>query len=218
MLNIDHQVKQFHPILFQPLDSEDDEEPQYYTVKELQNLTDAHIKPKKSYPVWQRYLDILFANLPDTKPSAEEQLQLYPENVEFLGKLIDVISEQPPALIELYIWGTVASFLVEHEFNKAVLEEECAQIVHKLMGLAVSYAIADQDFLEKTKPRIEQMLNDIRMEFDSMILETDWMDAYTKYASLEKSKAMKSLIGFPEWILDVKKLEEHYRGVNILVC
>lgn len=183
----------------------------------MQNLTDTHIKPKKSYPVWQQYLDVLFAEHPEAQPSAEEQLQLYPENVEFLGKLIDVISDQPPALIELYIWGTVASFLVEHEFNEATLEEECAQVVHKLMGLAVSYAIADKDFIEKTKPRIEQMLNDIQTEFDSMILETDWMDAYTKYASLEKSKAMRSLIGFPEWILEVKKLEQHYRGVNVLV-
>lgn len=209
------QFAAFHHSLPKPRDSEDEEEPQYYTVKQLQNLTDAHIKPKKPYPIWQRYLDILFENLPESKPSTEEQLQLYPENVEFLGRLIDVISDQPPALIELYIWGTVASFLVEHDFNEAVLEEECAQVVHKLMGLAVSYAIADKDFLETTKPRIEQMLNDIQKEFDNMVLETDWMDAYTKYASLEKSKAMRSLIGFPEWILDVKKLEGHYKGLQI---
>ncbi|XP_021712527.1 endothelin-converting enzyme 1-like [Aedes aegypti] len=82
------------------------------------------------------------------------------------------------------------------------------------MGLAVSYAIADKTFLERTKPRVEQMLTDIRNEFDQMVLETDWMDAYTKYESLEKSKAMKSLIGFPEWILDDEKLEEHYQGIS----
>ncbi|XP_029721735.2 endothelin-converting enzyme 1 [Aedes albopictus] len=206
---------EFHRSLPKPLNSEDESEPEYYTVKQLQNATDHHIKPKKSYPVWQRYLDVLFANQPDAKPSDDEQLQMTPENVEFLGKLIDVVSDQPPALIELYVWGTVASFLVDHEFNDATLEEECAQVVHKLMGLAVSYAIADKSFLERTKPRVEQMLTDIRDEFDQMVLETDWMDAYTKYASLEKSKAMKSLIGFPEWILDDQKLEEHYAGLEI---
>ncbi|XP_062565122.1 endothelin-converting enzyme 1-like isoform X2 [Armigeres subalbatus] len=209
------QFTEFHRSLPKPLDSEDESKPKYYTVKQLQTLTDTLIKPKKPYPVWQHYLDELFANESDAKPAIDEHLQLTPENVEFLGKLIDVVSEQPPVLIELYIWGTVASFLVEHEFNDARLEEDCAQVVHKLMGLAVSYAIADKSFLEQTKPRIEQMLADIRNEFDQMVLETDWMDAYTKYASLEKSMAMKSLIGFPEWILDVEKLEEHYRGLRI---
>lgn len=200
-------------IHFQLVESEEEAKFEYYTVQELQNATDNHIKPKKPYPVWQRYLDVLFANQPDVKPSSDEQLQMTPENVEFLGKLIDVVSEKSPALIELYVWGTVTSFLVEHEFNDATLEEDCAQVVHKLMGLAVSYAIADKTFLERTKPRVEQMLTDIRNEFDQMVLETDWMDAYTKYESLEKSKAMKSLIGFPEWILDDEKLEEHYQGV-----
>ncbi|XP_021705843.1 endothelin-converting enzyme 2 isoform X2 [Aedes aegypti] len=187
----------------------------YYTVEQLQNATDAHIKPKKPYPIWQRYVDVLFADHPDVQPSNDEQLQLTSENVKTFGKLIDVISNQPLPLIELYIWKTVASFLVDHKFNKAVSEEDCAQVVHKLMGLAVSYTIADRDFLERTKPRVEQMVTNIRTEFDQMILETDWMDAYTKYASLEKSKVMKSLIGFPEWVLDVGKLEKHYRGFQI---
>ena len=135
--------------------------------------------------------------------------------MDILRNLIDVIYDQPPALIELYIWMEVVSFLIDHKFNDASQEEDCAKVVHKLMGLAVSYTIADKNFLEQTKPRVEQMVSNIREEFDQMVLETDWMDAYTKYASLEKSKAMKPLIGFPEWILDVKKLERHYQGVGV---
>ncbi|XP_062554630.1 neprilysin-4-like [Armigeres subalbatus] len=195
-------------------ESEDDDFV-YYTVQELQNFTDNYIKPRKPCPIWQHYMDVLFANLPDVKPSLSEQLQQTPENVEFLGKLIGVVSSQPPLLVELYIWTVVVSFLIDHEFNNVDTEEDCAKICHKLMGLAVSYTIADRSFLEQTKPRIEQMVTNIRLEFDQMVLETDWMDAYTKYASLEKSKAIKSLIGFPEWILNVQKLEEHYKGLQI---
>ncbi|XP_062716400.1 endothelin-converting enzyme homolog [Aedes albopictus] len=206
---------EFFRLLPEPLDLKYESEPGYYTVQQLQKATDHHIKPKKPYPVWQRYLDELFANQPDAKPSDDEQLQMTPENVEFLGKLIDVVSDQPPVLIELYIWGIVATFLVNHKFNDATLEEDCAEVVQNLMGLAVSYAIADKSFMERTKPRVEQMLTDIRNEFDQMVLETDWLDGYTKHASLEKSKAMKSLIGFPEWILNVQKLEEHYAGLEI---
>lgn len=163
--------------------------------------------------MWQRYLDILFANQPNTKPSGDEQLQMTPENVEFLGELIDAVSNQPPVLIELYVWRRVTRFLMEHQFNDATLEEQCAQVVHKLMTRAVSYMIAGNSFLERTKPRVEQMFTDIRDEFGQMVLETDWMDTYTKNASLEKSNTIVSFIGFSKLILDDKKLEELYAGV-----
>ncbi|KXJ69310.1 hypothetical protein RP20_CCG027799 [Aedes albopictus] len=209
------QIVKFHLSLPEPLDLENESKPGYYSIQQLQYATNQHIKPKKPYPVWQRYLEELFANQPDVKPSEDEQLQMTPENVKFLGKLINVVSDKHPVLIELYIWGIVASFLVGHKFNDATLEGDCAQVVQKLMGLAVSYAIADKSFMERTKPRIEQMLTDIREELDQMVLETDWLDGYTKHASLEKSKAMKSLIGFPEWIMNVQKLEKHYAGLEI---
>nr|XP_029723135.1 neprilysin-11-like [Aedes albopictus] len=207
--------EKFNRSLPKPLDSEDESEPEYYTVQQLQNATDHHIKHNESYPVWQRYLDTLFANQPNMTRSGDKKLQMTPENVEFLGQLIDVVSNQPPVFIELYVWKRVASFLMEHEFSDATLEEECAQVVHKLMGLAVSYAIADNSFLERTKPRVEQMLTDIRNEFNQMVLDTDWMDADAKYSSVEKSNNMKSLVGFPAWLLKKKKLEEHYAGLEI---
>nr|XP_029723125.1 neprilysin-11-like isoform X2 [Aedes albopictus] len=215
MLLLARQLINFQKAVPNPLDSEADDDAVYYTVEELQNLTDSHINSAKPYPIWQRYVDVLFAEHPDVKPSNDEEIQLTYETVDILRKLIDVIYDQPPALIELYIWMEVVSFLVDHKFNDASQEEDCAKVVHKLMGLAVSYTIADKNFLEQTKPRVEQMVSNIKEQFDQMVLETDWMDAYTKYASLEKSKAMKPLIGFPEWILDVKKLERHYQGLQI---
>lgn len=182
----------------------------------MQNITDAYIAPDKPYPIWQHYLDELFAPFPGAKPTAQDKLQMSDENIDFLKKLVRVVSRQPIQVVELYIWGLVTTYIVSHEYNELETEEDCAKNVQTLMGLAVSYAIADKNFLEGTKPRVEAMLNDIRDEFNQMVLETNWMDAYTKYATLEKSKSMESLIGFPEWILDVKKLEEHYQGVSWL--
>ncbi|XP_055543681.1 uncharacterized protein LOC129729211 [Wyeomyia smithii] len=194
---------------------EEEEEPDYFTVEQLQNLTDSYITPRKPYPVWQRYLDVLFADIPDAKPKLDEKLQIDNGTVQYLHKLVDSVSRQSLAHIELYVWSRVASFLVDHELNDIESEQECAENVHRFFGLAVSYAIADSDFLAETKPRIERMLREIGTEFDRMVLETDWMDAYTKYASLEKSKAMKNLVGFPDWIVDTKKLEEYYEGLEI---
>lgn len=45
-------------------------------------------------------------------------------------------------------------------------------------------------------------------------LVSNWIDAETKQRSLKKSRMMKSLIGFPEWILNKTQLEKHYEGVS----
>lgn len=79
-----------------------------------------------------------------------------------------------------------------------------------MMGMAVSYAIAEKDFLEVTKPRVMTMINNIRMSFDDLVRDITWMDVGTKCSTLEKSRAMKSFVGFPEWILQDGKLDEYY--------
>lgn len=44
---------------------------------------------------------------------------------------------------------------------------------------------------------------------------SDWIDWETKERSLKKSGKMKSLIGFPEWILNKTELDLHYKGVSL---
>ncbi|XP_055544636.1 neprilysin-4-like [Wyeomyia smithii] len=193
----------------------DNEDPSYYTINELQDLTDSFMSPRQHYPIWQRYLDVLFADIPDAKPGPKEKLQIDNATIQYLQKLINFVSHQSQASIELHLWTTVADFIVNYALNEIQSEHECVKTVHRFMGLAVSYAIADRDFLTETKPRVEKMLKHIVTEFDFIVLKTDWMDAYTKYVTLEKSKSMKSLIGFPDWIMDTKKLEDYYKELQI---
>lgn len=42
-----------------------------------------------------------------------------------------------------------------------------------------------------------------------------WMDDDTKLATYEKIEQMKTLIGFPDWLLEEGKLEEYYQGIEI---
>ncbi|XP_058446017.1 uncharacterized protein LOC131427110 [Malaya genurostris] len=193
----------------------EEEESSYYSVQELQNLTDSYLSPKKPFPIWQRYLDVLFADLPEVKPTSADRLQIESTSVEYLQKLVKALSRQSDAQIELYVWITVADYLVNNELNDVETEQACAEHVQKFLGLAVNYAISDKNFLVETKPRVERMLQDIRAQFERIVMETDWMDSNTKKAALEKSKAMNSFIGFPEWILDVEKLENYYEGLQI---
>uniref|UniRef100_A0AAG5CRY6 Peptidase M13 C-terminal domain-containing protein n=1 Tax=Anopheles atroparvus TaxID=41427 RepID=A0AAG5CRY6_ANOAO len=59
------------------------------------------------------------------------------------------------------------------------------------------------------------MLGYIRYAFEGLVRDTTWMDWQTKQSTLRKSQAMRSLIGFPEWILDQQRLEQHYLGMKV---
>lgn len=140
--------------------------------------------------------------------------------------------ELPPAELEVYIWWTIVEEMVLHttsdirklhnEYARSITNLEgssprslyCTSGVNELMGLAVSYAIVDPNFLLETKPRVVMMIDNIREAFDNLVREATWMDDGTKCSTLLKSKAMRSYIGFPEWILTPGKLDEHYEGLS----
>lgn len=61
------------------------------------------------------------------------------------------------------------------------------------------------------------MLTDVRMAFDHMVNELEWMDASTRARAHRKLHAMRPFVGFPEWITKPEKLDEYYKGVHFLV-
>lgn len=83
------------------------------------------------------------------------------------------------------------------------------------MGMAVSYAILDQDFMNNSLPRVAEMMENIRESFNDLVRQVNWMDDGTKCATLEKSIAMRSLIGYPVWLTEEGMLDEYYKDVNL---
>lgn len=59
------------------------------------------------------------------------------------------------------------------------------------------------------------MVNGIRAEFEKILTTVPWMDPTTRMAALDKVKAMTTHIGYPDEIMDDKKLEEYYEGLEI---
>lgn len=153
----------------------------------------------------------------------------------YLEHLVPYIIELPAAELELYVWWTIVEEMALHtttdirklhnEYAKSITNLEgttprslyCTSGVNQLMGLPVSYAIVEPNFLMETKPRVMVMIHNIRTAFENLVREINWMDAGTKCSTLLKSQAMKSLVGFPEWILEPGKLDEHYAGLEFNV-
>lgn len=90
---------------------------------------------------------------------------------------------------------------------------ECADLVTKFMGMAVSYGIADPSFLNQTKPKVQEMLNEIKEAFVDRVNQLSWMDVKTKQATLMKAQYMVSFIGYPDWLYTPGRLEKYYEGV-----
>lgn len=59
------------------------------------------------------------------------------------------------------------------------------------------------------------MLNELKNALAHLVGQTRWMDDDTKLATYQKIIQMKTLIGFPEWLLDAEKLEQYYQGIEV---
>ncbi|XP_055715890.1 endothelin-converting enzyme 2 [Phlebotomus papatasi] len=203
-------------------------------VSELQNSTDTYISPHEGIPLWEKYITLLFLDVPEVHLDLEiDKLLTSSGDLLYLQTLVEFVANTSLAKIELYIWWAVVEELIIHtttdmrnlhnQYAKSITSTEgslsrslyCANGVNQLMGMAVSYSIADRDFLKRTKPNVELMLMLIRTAFNDLVATTTWMDAQTKAATLEKSAAMRSLIGFPEWILEKATLLNFYKGINV---
>lgn len=201
------------------------------SIDDFQNATDQMIVPK-SLPIWHAYLNILFKNISDSPIDfAKHTILSSHADLYYLQRLMQYIMETPKADIELYIWWTVVEEMVLHstsdirklhnDYARSITNLEgstprslyCTSGVNQMMGMAVSYAIAQPNFLSTTKPKVMTMINNIRIAFDDLVREITWMDVGTKCSTLEKSHAMKSFVGFPEWILKKGKLDEYYESL-----
>ncbi|XP_038119732.1 neprilysin-like [Culex quinquefasciatus] len=182
-----------------------------YSIQDLQRVTESD----ESFSVWDRYFEELFAPFAEAHPTSEDKLLIDRIDLEYLKRFVKLMAQQEPQVIEVFIWHRVAAYLTFHAFEEKKSKEICARSVQSHIPLAVTYTIADEKFLTDIEPRLQQMLGGIREGFNQIVLDTSWMDAKTKNATLEKALAMRSFIGFPEWVLDVEKLEQFYDGLQI---
>ena len=70
-------------------------------------------------------------------------------------------------------------------------------------------------FKEESKKTALEMVTDIRREFDTILNEIDWMDEVTRSRAKKKADGIVEHIGYPSELLEVKKLEDLYVGLEL---
>lgn len=206
----------------------------YVKIDELQKIVDDNLSSIESTPIFEPYLTQLLSGIPEAQFQMDHDVILTSNaDILYLKLAVKLILKTPPMHLEMFIWWSVIEDLILYttstmrdlysEYTKIVTGTDgsvsrssyCTASVNKLMGFAVSYLIIDNaNFMSDTKPKVEKMIENIRRSFNNLVHHATWMDWETKESTLKKSEKMKSLIGFPEWILNRTQLEHHYRGVS----
>lgn len=84
-----------------------------------------------------------------------------------------------------------------------------------VLGSAIGAMFVREAFHGDSKPQAENMINEIRTAFMENFRNLKWMDKETRKLANEKAEAISDMIGFPDYILDPKQLDDKYTELNI---
>lgn len=193
----------------------------WFSLRNLQKSTNQLIAPKKLH-IWRKYLNEIFT---DIKPSInldEITIMSTHSDFDYLQKVTKLISNTPKAVLNFYIWSDIVIELWTLYQNEAKMHElgantcsaTCMLKAVGSMPMAATYATIEPNFFEETKPKIEIIINNIRVAFKESIEQLDWIDSKTKELILEKGNAMKIFIGSPDEVLDADKLDDFYADLS----
>ncbi|XP_034947043.1 neprilysin-4-like [Chelonus insularis] len=198
------------------------------TVDELQQLTDLHAVKWN----WTSYIQSVFKGTNVTIDSSKDRVIVM--DLLYLQNLPQLLASTHPTTVARFVWwniyATIAPLTLQKfrdlgfQFAQKVfgLKEKtprwktCTGNVNSMFGMALTHLYVQKHFNEQAKEKALEMLLDIRAAFDEMVSELEWMDTDTRAKAHKKLNAMKPFVGFPEWIMDAKKLNDYYKEADVV--
>ncbi|XP_027901030.1 endothelin-converting enzyme 2b isoform X1 [Xiphophorus couchianus] len=208
-----------------PQDQRRDEEKIYHkvTIAELQLLAPA-----------VDWLDFLTFSLAPLDLNDTEPVVLYAR--EYLQQVSELINKTDRSLLNNYMMWTlvqkgVATLdqrfenaqdkLLESLYGTKKMEsctprwQTCIGNTDDTLGFALGALFVKATFDKHSKEIAEEMINEIRSAFKYSLDRLSWMDDETRQAAKDKADAIYDMIGFPEFILDPKELDDVYDGYEV---
>ncbi|XP_030030062.2 endothelin-converting enzyme 2 [Manduca sexta] len=207
-----------------------------YTVDEIQTFTDAFVLSFNATPspIWKRYLEGIFKISDVTLDFKNDKVLVSQPDMIYMGQMATYVANIPDYELELYTWMKVVEVMAVHTiteirslfyrtyYETRPLESSipprslhCASAVNDMLGMAIAYGIVDPHFLSVTKPKVEEMIDELKNALAHLVGQVNWMDDNTKLATYLKIIQMKTLIGFPEWLFEKGELEKYYDGIEV---
>ncbi|XP_022176698.1 membrane metallo-endopeptidase-like 1 isoform X3 [Myzus persicae] len=223
-------------IIYEIYDTDNPDLPVVTTVDELQEytnyVTQIFTDTNETIIDWKEYLTIIFMDVKNVTLDFETDLiQIY--NFEYFEALFKLISKHKDQLI-INIWWEAVRTLLPYTTNEMRFLKDrflyetsgfennpsrslyCANAVNTMMGMAVSRLLLDIEQIYRNMKMAAEMNENIHWAFEKIVKELNWMDDTTKQRTLYKAQQMRTLIGFPEFINDSKKLDDYYSEFEVI--
>uniref|UniRef100_A0A8C6KER4 endothelin-converting enzyme 1 n=1 Tax=Nothobranchius furzeri TaxID=105023 RepID=A0A8C6KER4_NOTFU len=178
------------------------------------------------------WLDFLTFSLSPLELNDTEPVVLYAR--EYLQQVSELINKTDKSLLNNYMMWTLVQKSVatlDQRFENAqdkLLEslygtkksctprwQTCIGNTDDTLGFALGALFVKATFDKHSKEIAEEMINEIRSAFKQALDRLSWMDSETRQAAKDKADAIYDMIGFPEFILDPKELDDVYDGYDV---
>ncbi|XP_032659785.2 endothelin-converting enzyme 2 isoform X2 [Chelonoidis abingdonii] len=206
-----------------PQDERRDDEKIYHkmSIAELQALAPAI-----------NWLDYMIYALAPLELSEAEPVVVFGR--EYLQQVSELINSTDRSILNNYmIWNLVqkTASSLDQRFETAqekLLEtlygtkksctprwQTCISNTDDTLGFALGSLFVKATFDRDSKEIAEEMISEIRTAFEESLDQLDWMDTMTRQAAKEKADTIYDMIGFPDFILDNKELDDVYDGYEV---
>ncbi|CAM5164164.1 unnamed protein product, partial [Natator depressus] len=178
------------------------------------------------------WLDYMAYALTPLELSEAEPVVVYGR--EYLQQVSELINSTERSILNNYmIWNLVqkTASSLDQRFETAqekLLEtlygtkksctprwQTCISNTDDTLGFALGSLFVKATFDRDSKEIAEEMISEIRSAFEESLEQLDWMDKTTRQAAKEKADAIYDMIGFPDFILDNKELDDVYDGYEV---
>ncbi|XP_063227770.1 neprilysin-4-like [Bacillus rossius redtenbacheri] len=201
-------------------------------ISEVEKLMEVKSQSENVQMDWARYLRGVFAGT-DVVLDAGSDVILAMEP-EYLQRLSALVARTPASTLERFLWWNVfvpLAPLTLSRFRQLAFQlgaelygvtedtprwKTCSQTVNSHFGMAVSQLYVRKHFDDKCKTKALEMVEHIRNAFTDHVWELPWMDDQTKRTAVEKAHAMRTFIGYPDWLASAAELQRYYRRAEIV--
>lgn len=176
---------------------------------------------------WKQYLEIVL----ERKIQNNETIIMFA--MPFMKNLVKLLNNTESKVIANYMfWKFIRHrinslddrFLeAKQQFYNVLIGREkspprwkiCVNQVNSNMGMAVGAMFVRKYFDEKSKQDTMAMTHELQESFRIILNETDWLDEPTRILAEQKINSMSLKIGYPDYILNKKELDEKYKDLDI---
>lgn len=192
------------------------------SIKELQ--------AKYDYVNWQDYINVILKPINIQVDETETVIVSVPKFFEGLGPLL---AKTPKRTIANYVMWRItgfSSYFLTENLRKRQLQystaisgkqeqeprwKECVDIATSSLPISVGALYIRKYFREDSRQAAMEMVDNIKVEFEKILHQVDWMDDVTRKAALEKVRTMQTHIGYPVELTQNDKLVEYYKDLHI---